>query len=605
MIENAGRSKKYYIIDCIAISFRVSPLYTIIIAADHIISALLPALTVVTAANFIDTAVNIFNGFKHKPEIYPSLIGLILIILYDQLHRALIFNFAYTAYEMALLKHFKIKIIEKQCKLEYMHLENKETKDLISRAADNPEDRISVGMYTLFNAAEIIITIGSLSIYISNSVWWAGILIAAVSIPFLFVAATFGKEVYSANIKVNRLKRQQAYYEKVLKNREYVEERALFDFSSFINNKWRVKYEEATKISLKTEAKNFIRMKIASLIIIAFVILFTGILLLLISENEITLGIFAAMTTTSYNLIQLLSWKLAYVVKTLSETRQYLKDLTQFMNLSEKAGALEPPSDLKNMSLKGTEFKFESVEFKNVCFRYPGTDINILDNFNLKLVKNKHYAIVGVNGAGKTTLIKILTGMYDNYTGEILINERNLKEYSLPQLKAIISVVFQDFARYFTSLEDNLTFGNSYPSQDIHQVIGAAGLTRLINELPDGLNTYLGKIKENGLDLSMGEWQKIALARCLLRPALLRILDEPAAALDPSAESKLYKLFGELCKEKTTIFITHRLGAAVRADEIIVISDGKVAEKGSHLELLQYGGIYSEMFESQRSWYQE
>ena len=296
------------------------------------------------------------------------------------------------------------------------------------------------------------------------------------------------------------------------------------------------------------------------------------------------------------------------MARSFAEKQEYLKDLTKFMALSEREGALDEPESIENIS-------FESIEFKDVSFRYPNTEKYILKNFNLKLQKNRHYAFVGINGAGKTTITKLLTGMYDNYDGQIIINDKDIREYSLKELKAIFTVVYQDFAKYQVSADDNILLGDikelnkklageGYDTGRRGVILKEIDLEKVMAKLPQGINTYLGKIKKSGVDLSGGEWQRLAVARALYSPAHVRILDEPTAALDPVAESNVYKMFGRISKGRTTIFITHRLGAARLADEIIVIDGGSVAERGSHEELLSRGGIYSGMFESQKSWYE-
>jgi len=172
-------------------------------------------------------------------------------------------------------------------------------------------------------------------------------------------------------------------------------------------------------------------------------------------------------------------------------------------------------------------------------------------------------------------------------------------------LKGLFSVVYQDFAKYYITLKDNVALGNvlDMNSEKINDALKTIELTDTIEKLPNGIDTYLGKIKENGVDISGGEWQRVAISRALVSCAPIYILDEPTAALDPVAESNIYEMFGRVSTGKSTIFITHRLGAAKLADEILVIDDGRVSEKGSHNELINEGGIYAKMFESQRSWY--
>ena len=253
---------------------------------------------------------------------------------------------------------------------------------------------------------------------------------------------------------------------------------------------------------------------------------------------------------------------------------------------------------------------FKFLEFKGVRFKYPGTDNYILKGISFKMESGRHYAFVGLNGAGKTTITKLLTGLYDEFEGDILINDKNISEYGQGELKSFFSVVYQDFARYHITMKDNIRIGgiNAMESEDeaerIKQAVERVGLQETVKKLPDGIDTPLGKIKGGGMDVSGGEWQRIAMARAVMNPAPVRILDEPTAALDPISESRLYEEYEQISRDKTTIFISHRLGSTKLADEILVIGDGHIIENGTHDELMDLDGVYTQMYESQRSWYQ-
>lgn len=200
----------------------------------------------------------------------------------------------------------------------------------------------------------------------------------------------------------------------------------------------------------------------------------------------------------------------------------------------------------------------------------------------------------------------MITGLYSNYEGEILIDGRSLRDLSQEEVKGLSSVVCQDFAKYYITLYDNIAIANPNKQDnrnDVFRAVELAGLTETVKKLPDGLDTYLGKIQEKGVDVSGGEWQRIAMARNVISPAPLRILDEPTAALDPISESMIYKKFEQISQGMTTIFISHRLGSTKLADIIYVLSDGKIIESGSHSELMTKNGLYSEMFNAQAEWY--
>lgn len=220
----------------------------------------------------------------------------------------------------------------------------------------------------------------------------------------------------------------------------------------------------------------------------------------------------------------------------------------------------------------------------------------------------KHYAFVGVNGAGKTTIAKLITGLYTNYEGEILVDGRPLRSMSGAEIKGLSSVVYQDFARYYIPMYDNIALGclnQEHDRTDIENAAEAAGLSHTISRLPDGLDTPLGKIQEKGVDISGGEWQRIAIARGLYRVHDIIVLDEPTAAIDPLEESRIYRKFVEISRGKTAIIVTHRLGSTKIADRVIVMEKGRVIATGTHDELMRNCELYRTMYDSQAEWYTE
>lgn len=254
------------------------------------------------------------------------------------------------------------------------------------------------------------------------------------------------------------------------------------------------------------------------------------------------------------------------------------------------------------------KFHFETLEFVNVSFKYPNTQKYILQNMSFKIESGKHYAFVGLNGAGKTTITKLITGLYDDFEGAILINGKSIREYTQVQIKSMCAVAYQDFAKYSISMKENIAIGDINRFDDneanLSKAIKALELESLVEKLPQGLDTYLGKIKKSGVDLSGGQWQRIALARFMINRGPLRILDEPTAALDPVSESRLYEKFEQLCRGQTTIFISHRLSSIMLADEIFVLDQGRVVERGAHAELMSNHELYAQLYDSQRCWYQ-
>lgn len=590
--------KDYNLIDFIKIPFKVRPGLSLVKLLNQIVSSIIPSIQVLITASFIDTAIAIFNDDKDYNRIFIPLTGLMLIIIYQYLNNSLI-SYVNLKLEMNLTEIIRTEIADKRSKLEYRHIENNDSWDLITRTCGDPIGKINGGYDNILGAMNIIIRVVSLLAILVTQVWWAALVIIGICVPLFSLAIKGGKATYKANQEAEKHSRRARYLHDVLSGRDNIEERALFGYSQELNNKWHDKYEEARKINLMVTLKYFIRIKGSSLITVLISIFIIGVLLIPLSNGVITLGMFMGLVTATLGLIQMMSWNLSWITSELAKNREYLKDLTAFMDLTEQEGSLELPEEANKVN-------FETIEFDNVSFKYPDTDRYILKDFNLRLDKNIHYAFVGINGAGKTTITKLLTGLYDNFEGDIRINNKSIRDYKQSQLKALFSVVYQDFAKYYIGLKDNILLGdvNVKDETRLEETISLLNMEEVIHKLPQGIETYLGKIKEDGTDLSGGEWQKIAIARALYSPAEIRILDEPTAALDPVTESNIYKMFGRISQGKSTIFITHRLGAAKLADEIIVIEDGSVAEKGNHEALMKNDGIYAEMFDSQRSWYQ-
>lgn len=591
-------NKKYSMIDFIRIPFRICPVYSGAKIMNYILSALTPSIQVLVTAKFIDTAINIFNGNAERSSIFLPLIFLMVIVSYNNLNWKLM-SFINLKYSMRMEKVYRSAIIDKRAKLEYKHIENNDTWDLISRTCTNPDKKISFGFNSILELLEIVVRVISLLVILMSQVWWVGIVIILVAIPLFNLAIKAGSETYEASVEAEKHKRRAGYLKSILQGRDCVEERTLFQYSDFVNEQWYDQFEKARKIMFKVQLKNYIRTKGTSIITVFISLFIISTLIFPLTSGKITIGIFISLVVASLDLVQLMSWQLSEVNQNLALNKKYLNDLSAFTKLSEKEGALDLPNDSK-------DFIFESIEFKNVSFKYPNTDKYVLKDFTLRIEKSLHYAFVGVNGAGKTTITKILTGLYDDFEGEILINGKDIHEYSQAELKGIFNVVYQDFAKYYITLKENIALGNVLERDEsaILKAISIIGLDEVVKNLANKEETWLGKVKENGVDLSGGEWQRLAIARAIYNPGKVIIFDEPTAALDPVAESNIYKMFGRISKGKTTLFITHRMGAARLADEIVVINEGKVQEKGSHEELLQKNGLYAEMFEAQRGWYE-
>ena len=368
-------------------------------------------------------------------------------------------------------------------------------------------------------------------------VWWAALVIMAFSIPLFYLAVQGGKATYQASREVSKHGRRYGYLSELLTGREAAEERALFGYGDFLNDMAHEVYEEARKVELKTRLKWYLRMKSGSLVTALISILIVFVLLPPVLQGALSVGMFISLINAAFSLVQTMSWQLTSRVDRLAQDHEYLKDLTQFSHLEEEQGAELPPTPQVP--------SFESLEFRNVRFKYPGTDNLVLKDVSFRIEAGKHYAFVGVNGAGKTTITKLICGLYDQYEGEILLNGRNIREYSHADLKSIVNMVYQDFARYYITLRDNIALGsvNRMPNIDWAR---EGRFSRSCRKTASRSGHSLGENQRGGQDLSGGEWQAGGSCQGSVNPAPLIVLDEPTAALDPISESWLYQEFGDL-----------------------------------------------------------
>jgi len=412
---------------------------------------------------------------------------------------------------------------------------------------------------------------------------------------------------------MTKIDRKNEYISSVLTSRDTIEERYTYGYTDKMNEEYRNKYEFARIARKKVERQEWInRTAVGMLVFISGIIVIAILLPSAIfpstnGEIKITIGMFTALVTAIFGLSQQIRWNIPMYISDFKYKLEYLKDLNKFLEFEENDDITCLP-DANISTLK-------TIEFKNVSFKYPGTKSYILKNFNVKFEAGKHYSIVGINGAGKTTLTKLLTRLYDEYEGEIFINDKELKKYTQAEVKAISAIVYQDFCRYPLDFYNNIAIGNVNDMQNYKKVENAVdviGLSDTVEKLSKKYETLVTKIKDGGVDLSGGEWQRVALARLVVNPAPLKILDEPTAALDPISESRVYEQFKEIInqnqKKKSTsitIFISHRLGSTKLADKIIVISGGEAAEVGTFDKLISKGGIYAKMFEDQAEWYKD
>jgi ATP-binding cassette, subfamily B, bacterial len=600
-------SRRYTILDSVGIAFRCAPLAAFFYGFFDLASAALSPIATLVAARLIDAVVRTVLDGAPVHKVYVMLALLAGVTAFGWL-RSSMHNLADLRLVLALRARYRTALTEKRTRLEYRSLEQSEVWDLIQRVAANPEGgRLKAAYYHLVDMASFIIKVGGLLVILASAVWWAPLVVIAVAGFALITGVRGGKTLYRAEREVAEHDRRLAYLGEVILGRDAAAERTLFSASGMLTGMWSRAFNTALGIRFRARIKWYLNAYVGNLTNLLVWMILMLLLLPPLKAGTVSVGLFIALTQafTKFDIV----WGFMDTVNGLAADAEFFKDLTAFLALPEEGKLPDTaPASITAASRSGAAL----LELREVRFRYPGTGRLILDGLSLTLESGKHYALVGANGSGKTTITRLITGLYPVEAGSIRINGREIGEYSTLELRALFSIVYQDFARYGISLHDNVFLGqeimgnSSAPDRTAakRQVFERAGLGPLVDRLPKGLDTPLGKYVPDGVDISGGEWQRVAMARCLARPSALRILDEPTAALDPVAESELYASFERLTGGVTTLLITHRLGATKTADVIMVLDGGRIVESGSHTELMRMDGLYSRMFESQRYWYE-
>jgi ATP-binding cassette subfamily B protein len=494
--------------------------------------------------------------------------------------------------KLKLQGHLWFNINEKASKIEAINYEDAEKLDSINKSFMGAEGATEIFASVLKTATYYIPYLLFMAIYLYNIQPILCICIAVAFLPnFINNYIRYKNYVKLEDIQAP-LRRKSEYYQRCIADREFYKETRMLGAFDYFKKLFDNALDTLNEVELKLNVKiNLIGMKIRLVSILGSVIIFT-ILLYTLIKGDITVGTFAAIFSsigTVFDVTNSSFENISGMSDNLGKVYNYYK----FMDFPEK--------EAQEVEISGYD-----LQLKNVSFRYPNANKNSLTDINLHINPGETLAIVGENGSGKTTLVKLLMGIYMPSSGEILIDGHNTKNVTSKALHKGISAVFQKYQRYKMTLKQNIEISaldGSYNDNKLSETIKKADFDVQNRSFVDGENTLLAK-EFGGVDLSGGQWQKVAIARGLYRNHQMIILDEPTAAIDPIEETKIYNKFAEISKGKTTIIVTHRLGSAKIADKIVVLDSGQLIEYGTHEALLNSKGKYFEMYESQAQWYE-
>jgi ATP-binding cassette subfamily B protein len=536
------------------------------------------------------------------------LIGIILNIL----------NYYNKVFTVELTYNLDSKIASKSFEIDYSLIEDNETMKLIKMAeegcngnggpkhyCDDILSRILSSFLSIIYGS--ILLMGLLSVKVTtdttwfvrflNNPWSIIIILLAIFIPTIISRYVMKKDneqsydIMMYNIDGNRI---IGYFLQMSANYKYGKDIRLYNLQDMFLNKMKDVRENADRRWRKFSIFKAKMMALSifgnkALAFIAYIYVGLKAMYGLISVGNVVAYVAA---------ITLLSQAITTIVERYSKLHlfnNYLENYFTYLNLeSTKEYGMIDNIDSETLSIR----------FKDVSFKYPNTNDYVLKNINLKIEKGSKLAIVGLNGAGKTTLVKLLCRLFDPTEGEIFVNDIPIKSYSKEACNRLFSIVFQDFKLFSYSIKDNISAGLDGDVEKVKGTLEKTGMMNRVNKMDKNIDTEIyQRSKENGVEISGGEAQKIAISRALYKESPIVILDEPTAALDPKSEAEVYEKFNELVQNKTALFISHRMSSCKFCDEVIVIDKGEIIEQGHHNTLFKNNGLYSKMWAAQSKYY--
>lgn len=505
-------------------------------------------------------------------------------------------------------------LVEKFVRMRFEYYENPEAADTISRMGQDPSGAIAGVFKKVINCAALIIRLfGSALIYFKLSVVLGAVLFVILGIQ-IFLGILCQKEVIKLYSLETPQERRLSYLGELLCSRDCVYDLKVNGSTGYIRGLQEKQasriLRDRVRITLRSEKYYMLNLLLMLLWLAALV----GLLLERLSAQTVAFSLFATLLGVYPALTGYLN-TLSYYLSSLGGDFLIIQALSEFEAFEEEDGTLGG-SAAEGVKRDGSEVCSPTpevpagyeIKVSHVDFCYPGTDRLVLKDVSFTLNPRETLAFAGANGSGKSTMVKLLCGLYRPVNGHILVNGTEMEKLS-PRLRPhIFSAVFQDYECYSLTMGENVGLGHPAGIENpemIREALKEAGAETLEKEVPGGLSANLNHLEENGVSLSGGQWQRLAIARACMGRGQCLLLDEPTASIDPVAESRMYRDFVRILEGRGAVIVSHRLASAMFADRILVFDQGKIVESGSHAELMQRGGLYREMFEKQAAWYQD
>ena len=497
--------------------------------------------------------------------------------------------------------HIRVKIITKAKDVDLASFDRPEFYEKLENANREAGHRPIGILSASFSVISACISAVSFVVILATLHPAAPLLVLAMALPAAIINYVYRNKTFRYMRHRSKDRRQMDYYAGVMVNKDLVKEIRLMDLSGSFIGKYKsvfAKYYAGIRRLILQEG--FWHMAVALMTVIANAVVFVYVAYN-VYEGTMELGDYSLYTGALSSILNYAN-TLVSSTATIYEGTLFIDNMMTFMREKPTVvSCLDEPRIPKRGK--------HTIEFCDVSFAYPGTDRMVLDHVNFRLESGETTVLVGLNGAGKTTLIKLLTRLYDPTEGKILLDGHDLREYDVRALYDLFGIIFQDFGKYAVTVAENIAFGDVHRKMQEEAIRAAAeesSAAAFIEQLPDGYNTPLMRyFEENGTELSIGQWQKLSIARAFYKDSDILILDEPTASLDPLAEQEVFDQFSRLGEEKITVFVSHRLSSATSAHQILVLEYGKIIECGNHAALMAENGRYRELFSTQARRYTE
>lgn len=562
------------------------------IAADSaamLASSVCYALGTVVRQWLFDTITDVVSG----RTAYQTLIGVTVCVVFFQVGNELlnaVCNFTWSPAMKTVTGKLRQKIHRKTARLTGNSFEEAEVLECIEKAVQGADQ-----CYGVYNSVATILLFYFPYFLVLGIYLWRLKPVLVLAVLFIFLPLIINlfirRRAFETIIdETITLKRERDYYESELFSRDTCKENRLYGSYPFFRKKFLSVNHMFCGLKWKVQRRTgMMELGLRSLTLTGYL----GVIFLLLCsmlDGSISVGAFAAVFSSISTMITFMNDAISNYLAALFDHVGLLKKYLEFFDLPEETGIAEEI---------GWQ---EKVEVRHISFRYPGTEKNVLEDVSFAIQKGETIAIVGENGAGKSTLVRILSGILKPDQGEILVDGKNLFSADADSRFQKVSGVFQQFIRYRMSLRDNVEISGQDSDEERMKESLAASEFSLDEKWEEGYDTMLSG-EFDGIDLSGGQWQRVALARGLYRDSRFILLDEPTSAIDPVEEGILYRKFQKMIRDKMGVLVTHRLGSARIASRIIVLQKGKIAEEGTHEELMQKQGYYYKLYQEQAKWY--